>query len=308
MPEVLSPLFQKAFEVMQLGVTITDPAGVILYVNPADAAMHGYSVEELLGKNVRIFSTSRHWKVLGIEEMKALKSWRRESVNRRKDGSLFPVNLLSDVVLDTQGEPLGIVTICEDITDRKIADEVRRKEQEKLERLLHDALHDPLTGLANRVLYVDRLTGAYNRARRRKGYLFAVLFMDLDNFKRVNDEHGHLTGDQVLTEVARRLENCLRPVDTVARFGGDEFAILLDDINDEPDALNIVDRLQSELQRPLHLEGREIRVTASIGVSIGMHESSLPGDLLRQADEAMYRAKDAGKAQSSVTRHRLRSN
>lgn len=307
MIEDLSLLFQKAFEVMQLGVTLTDPSGVILYINAADANMHGYTSEELIGKNVRIFSTSRHWKVLGIEEMKSLKSWRRESINRRKDGSLFPVVLLSDFVLSSDGEPLGIVTICEDITDRKIADETRRKEQEKLEKLLHDALHDPLTSLANRVLYVDRLTGAYNRARRRKEYLFAVLFMDLDNFKLVNDEYGHLTGDQVLAEAARRLENCLRPVDTVARFGGDEFAVLLDDINDEADALNIVDRIQSELQRPMKIDDKEIRITSSIGVSIGMYETNLPGDLLRKADEAMYRAKESGKAQYSVTRHPLPS-
>jgi diguanylate cyclase (GGDEF)-like protein/PAS domain S-box-containing protein len=307
MIEDLSLLFQKAFEVMQLGVTLTDPSGIILYINPADAGMHGYTSDELIGKNVRIFSTSRHWKVMSIEEMKLLKSWRRESVNRRKDGSLFPVALLSDIVLSSDGEPIGIVTICEDITDRKIAEETRRKDQEKLEKLLHDALHDPLTGLANRVLYVDRLTGAYNRARRRKGYLFAVLFMDLDNFKLINDAYGHLTGDLVLAESARRLEGCLRPVDTVARFGGDEFAVLLDDVNDEADALNIVDRIQSELHRPMKIEGKEIRITSSIGVSIGMHELSLPGDLLRQADEAMYHAKESGKAQYSIARHPLPS-
>lgn len=307
MSEDLSLLFHRAFEVMQLGVTLTDPSGAILYINPADAGMHGYTADELIGKNVRIFSTSRHWKVMGIEEMKSLKSWRRESVNRRKDGSLFPVILLSDIVLNAEGEPLGIVTICEDITDRRIADEMRRREQEKLEKLLHDALHDSLTGLANRVLYVDRLTGSYNRARRRKEYLFAVLFMDLDNFKVVNDLHGHLIGDQVLAEAARRLEDCLRPVDTVARFGGDEFAVLLDDINDEADALNIVDRIQSELHRPMTIEGKEIKITSSIGVSIGMYQTSLPGDLLRQADEAMYRAKESGKAQYSITRHTLPS-
>lgn len=305
--EDLSPLFQKAFEVMQLGVTLTDATGVILYINAADAGMHGYTPEELIGKNVRLFSTSRHWKVMTIEEIKSLKSWRRESVNRRKDGSLFPVVLLSDIVLGPDGEPLGIVTICEDITDRKIEEEARQKDQEKLEKLLHDALHDPLTGLANRVLYYDRLTGAYNRARRRKAYLFAVLFMDLDNFKLVNDVHGHHAGDQVLIEASRRLEECLRPVDTVARFGGDEFAVLLDDINDESDALIIVDRIQVELQRPMAVEGKDIRITSSIGVSIGMHESNLPGDLLRQADEAMYRAKEAGKAQYSITRHPLPS-
>lgn len=302
----LSLLFTHAFEVMQLGVTITDHSGNILYINPADAAMHGYTPDELIGKNVRIFSTSRHWKMLSLEEMKNIKSWRRESINKRKDGSLFPVLLLSDVVLNTDGEPVGIVTICEDITNRKVAEEVRRKDQEKLEKLAHDALHDPLTGLANRALFVDHLAGAFNRARRRTGYLFAVAFMDLDNFKLINDAHGHMVGDQVLSEVARRLDNCLRPVDTVARFGGDEFAILLDDISDESDAINIVERIESEIQRPMTVDGKEIKTTASMGISVGIGENNLPGDLLRQADEAMYHAKEAGKAQYSMVRIGLR--
>lgn len=302
MLEDLSLLFFKAFEVMQLGVTLTDPSGVILYINPVEAAKHGYSPDELIGKNVRIFSTSRHWKVLSLEEMKSLKSWRRESVNKRKDGSLFPVMLLSDVVINSDGDPVGIVTLCEDITDRKVLEEVRRKDQEKLEKLAHDALHDPLTGLSNRALFIDHLNGAFNRARRRKEYLFAVLFMDLDNFKPINDENGHMFGDQVLVEIARRLNGCLRPVDTVSRFGGDEFAILIDDINDDSDAMNIVERIQSELRRPIVIDKKQVQLTASIGVSIGIQENNLPGDLLRQADEAMYHAKEAGKAQYSVMR------
>ncbi len=125
--------FEKALETMQIGVTITDLEGNILYINPADLKMHGYSVEELKGKNVRIFAPSETWKPLTIEKITSMKKWKRESINKRKDGSIFPVQLMSDVVINAQGKPIGIVTTCEDITERKDMEKEIKKRIEELE-------------------------------------------------------------------------------------------------------------------------------------------------------------------------------
>lgn len=172
----------RALNMVPVGVTITDTEGTILFVNPADAEIHGYKVDELLGRNVRLFSTSRHWKVLSPEELSRLKGWTRESVNRKKDRTLFPVQLFSDVITNDEGDVIGIITVCQDLTERKVNDDVREQEERRLRKLQHDALHDPLTGLTNRALFLDRLTVAYNRSRRKKDHAFAVFFLDLDNF------------------------------------------------------------------------------------------------------------------------------
>src|SRR6185295_12392227 len=134
-----------------------------------------------------------------------------------------------------------------------------------------------------------------NRARRRKDYLFAVLFLDLDRFKIINDSLGHAAGDELLVTVAHRLNECLRAVDTVARLGGDEFAVLLDDIQDTVEALHIAQRLQDEIKLPVMLEGEEVFVTASIGIALNLSGHNNPESILRDADSAMYQAKQNGK-------------
>jgi diguanylate cyclase (GGDEF)-like protein/PAS domain S-box-containing protein len=181
-----------------------------------------------------------------------------------------------------------------DISDRKIAEE----------QLFYDAFHDPLTGLPNRSLFMDRLSIAIARLRRQPEYQFAVLFLDLDRFKIVNDSLGHVVGDQLLSAIARRLELCLRSGDTVARLGGDEFVILLDEINDISDSTEIADRIQMELRAPFNLDGHQVVVTASIGITLGGISHSdrcyWPGNLLRDADIALYQAKAMGKARYQV--------
>jgi len=177
-----------------------------------------------------------------------------------------------------------------DITERKLAEQ----------RLLHDAFHDALTGLRNRSLFIDRLGRTLRRARHSEGPAFAVLFLDLDRFKGVNDSLGHMVGDQLLVAFARRLEDCLRPQDTVARLGGDEFAILLDDIDDVTDAARIAERIHGELSQPFLLGGQEVFATASIGIAAGAAHYERPDDLLRDADMAMYRAKSLGKARHEL--------
>ncbi len=175
---------------------------------------------------------------------------------------------------------LGVMT---DITDRRVLEE----------RLERQALHDPLTDLPNRRLFADRLRHALEGTRRRGGGV-AVLFTDLDDFKVVNDSLGHEAGDLLLTVVAQRLGRCVRPEDTLARFGGDEFVVLIEDVGDISEAVKLAERITEELRRPFVLEGRELHVSASVGISSGNVRTKTPEELLRDADTAMYRAKDGG--------------
>ena len=161
-------------------------------------------------------------------------------------------------------------------------------------QLEHDAYHDTLTGLPNRALLMDRLRQAIRRSKRRPDYRFVLLFLDLDRFKLINDSLGHQAGDQVLISIARRLEVCLRPTDTVARLGGDEFVVLLDDLKDT-DAQTVAGRIRQELSSPFRIEGREVFISASIGITHGTSDLERAEDMLREADTAMYRAKSAGK-------------
>ena len=168
------------------------------------------------------------------------------------------------------------------------------------EQLKNEALHDSLTALPNRVLFMERLRYAHSRAQGRKGYLFAVLFLDLDRFKLLNDSFGHTFGDLLLIQVAQKLKVCLRGEDTIARMGGDEFAILLDDLGEPVQAERLAERLQKELAEPFELKGREIRTTASIGIALSTIGYQRPEDLLRDADTAMYRAKSSEKGKYEV--------
>jgi diguanylate cyclase (GGDEF)-like protein len=172
---------------------------------------------------------------------------------------------------------------------------VSRELQESHEHFRHTAFHDALTNLPNRALLADHLRIAIERARRR-GHLFAVLFLDLDRFKNINDSLGHAAGDCLLVETARRLENCSRPSDTVARLGGDEFAVLLDGLESECDAVRVAARVLEQLARPFHLGGHEVYTAASIGITLSTHGYEDPENVLRDADTAMYRAKEKGKA------------
>ncbi|MCA1616723.1 MAG: EAL domain-containing protein, partial [Acidobacteria bacterium] len=178
-------------------------------------------------------------------------------------------------------------------------DVTRRKQVE--EKLIHDAFHDGLTGLPNRALFMDHLKLAVGRAARpKKNYLFAVLFLDLDRFKNVNDSLGHTVGDQLLVATAHRIRGCLRQLDTVARFGGDEFAVLLDGVEDSNDAVRVAERLQRELNTPVSVGGHEVFTSASIGIALSSTGYERPEDVLRDADTAMYRAKAAGKARHEI--------
>ncbi len=181
---------------------------------------------------------------------------------------------------------------------RHIAEQERigRELKESREHFRHVAFHDTLTGLPNRSLLVDHLKSAIERVQNNPDHIFALVFLDLDRFKYINDSLGHIAGDQLLIAVARRLEGCLRPTDTVARLGGDEFAILLDNLDDYREAVMIAERAQQELTHPLNLGGHEVYTTASIGITLSTIGYEHPEDILRDADTAMYHAKEKGKA------------
>ena len=176
-------------------------------------------------------------------------------------------------------------------SDRRQAEKALR---DYAERLRYNAFHDALTGLPNRALFMDRLEHALEQGKRYQDHLFAVLFLDLDRFKVVNDSLGHILGDQLLIAIARRLEACLRPTDTIARLGGDEFTILLEGLSDISDTIRIAERIQAELTLPFNLGGQEVFTTASIGIALSATGYSQAEDLLRDADIAMYRAKVFG--------------
>ena len=191
---------------------------------------------------------------------------------------------------DASGSVYRLAGSQTDITERKAIEA----------QLLHDACHDALTGLPNRVLFQDRLAHAVEVAKRHKESLFSVIFLDFDRFKVINDSLGHLVGDQLLIAIARRLENCIRHQDTIARLGGDEFAILLEDIQDINDATAIANRIQRALVNPFLLNQQEIVMTVSMGIALGSSEYEHIEDVLRDADTALYRAKVLGKAQYAV--------
>ncbi len=209
---------------------------------------------------------------------------------RHQDGTWRWMLSRGLAVRDPEGRAYRLAGSMTDVTERKTAEE----------QLVHDALHDALTGLPNRALFNEELRLAIDRRRRRADYGFTVLFLDLDRFKVVNDSLGHLAGDTLLTELSARIHRCLRPGDRVARLGGDEFTILLDDIDDVPDATRIADRIQAELAAPFVIGGREVYTTASMGIALSATGYTEPEAVLRDADLAMYRAKARGRARYEV--------
>jgi diguanylate cyclase (GGDEF)-like protein/PAS domain S-box-containing protein len=280
-------VFRAAFEHSPIGVAVVAPDGRYRRVNPALCEFLGYSEHELLAMHWWDVTEPSQLEVDRERTAKLLKgeinSYQLEKQYVHARGHLVWALLSATLVRDADDEPLYFVCQIQDITNRKVTEE----------RLIELALHDPLTGVANRLLFMDRLALALARADRRVSPV-AVLFLDLDLFKEVNDRFGHRAGDQVLINTAKRIQSVVRPSDTVARLGGDEFAILCEDMNTEQDAVAIAERLCREFTRPVSIDGGETRVTASIGIAFAQ-EGDDPDSLLRNADAAMYSVKEGGR-------------
>ena len=278
--------YRQLFERAHDAIYMTTRAGGFIDVNPAMIEMFGYTRTELLSRNASdlyLHPSDRTRFQKEIEKSGFVRE--HELQMKRKDGRVLHCLKTASVDLDESGKVIGYQGILHDITERKRAESV----------LVHSAFHDPLTGLPNRALLMDRLERLQSYARRHKKYKFALMYMDLDRFKTVNDSFGHLVGDQLLISVARRLEGCVRQEDTVARLGGDEFAVILDAITDGSHATRVAERILHELQVPFHIEGRDIGTVNSIGIALSVTGYDVLEDMIRDADAAMYRAKTGGR-------------
>jgi diguanylate cyclase (GGDEF)-like protein/PAS domain S-box-containing protein len=270
-------------------ILITNPARKILYVNPAFTAITGFDLPDVLGKDPKILSAGRHDKQFYRDFWNAIDNndhWAGEIWDRRKDGSVYPKWLSVHVLRDDGGRLTHYVGMFTDITERKQAEQ----------RIAHLAHHDPLTGLANRTAFEARLEQAIADARRHERKL-ALLFIDLDRFKNINDSLGHAVGDLLLMEIAGRLAERLRESDIVARLGGDEFVVVLPEMPDGTHAGLVAQTLLEALARPVHTESHELHTTGSIGVAIFPEDGDNPDALMQSADTAMYEAKTAGRNQ-----------
>lgn len=275
-----------AFE-SQDGMIVTDAQRTMLRVNHAFTQISGYAVDEVIGKTPRMLQSGRHdadfyaamWATIQTEGV-----WHGEIWNRRKNGEIYPEQITITAVKDSFGQVTHYVAVLRDITERK------RLEKE----IAQLAFFDTLTQLPNRRLFNDRLTQALARAQREQSSL-ALMFIDLDKFKPINDTYGHEAGDGVLQAVAKRIESGLRASDTAARVGGDEFLVLLPDLQSHDDALAVAEKIRLALEQPfVTSNGVTLLASASIGIAIYPDQARVQEDLLRLGDRAMYEAKNAG--------------
>lgn len=280
-------LAARVFENAAEGVIVTDADANILDVNPGFTDATGYLREELLGQNPRLLQSGRHKREFYEEMWRTLLregQWQGEIWDRYKSGEIAPRWLSIVAVKDGSGKTINYVGVSRDISEAK------RAERELWRR----AYHDPLCGLPNRDLMFDRLRQAMGYAKR-SGRSVAVMLIDLDGFKAVNDTLGHAAGDQLLVEITKRLKECVRENDTVARLGGDEFAIILVEMEEIGDVDRVSAKIGEAVARPVLAGGQEARVTASVGIAIFPDHGDEAETLLEHADSAMYRAKKEGR-------------
>lgn len=276
----------RAVEQSPASVVITDPQGIIEYVNPRFTKVTGYGADEVVGKRPNVLKSGVQppefyrdlWQTIS-----AGREWRGEFCNRAKDGTEFWESASISPVFDPQSRIIHYVAVKEDITEKR----------RQVEQIRHLALHDALTGLPNRVLGMDRLKHAMERASR-EGCKAALLYLDLDGFKPINDAMGHDAGDAVLRQVAGRIADSIRKVDTAARMGGDEFVVILSDVWDAQFVELAARRILASLAAEMDCLGAPCSVRASIGVSVFPEHGRDRETLLRNADTAMYQAKNAG--------------
>jgi diguanylate cyclase (GGDEF)-like protein/PAS domain S-box-containing protein len=287
----------QAIEQSPVSVIITNPEGDIEYVNSTFEKVSGYVLGEVKGKNPNILKSGmipdrvyhRLWQAISSGQ-----SWEGEFQNKKKDGTLFWEYAHIAPVLNDQGEIEHYISVKEDITTRK----------QNEEQILHQAHFDNLTDLPNRFLAMDRLTQMLNESKRSREKV-SVLFIDLDDFKKINDSLGHEVGDKVLIEASRRLLTAVRTGDTVARLSGDEFIVLLSGLHKPEAAQIIAEKILDSFRRIFEIDGRELLITASIGIAIYPDDSDTTSGLLRSADSAMYHSKESGRNTFSFFTERM---
>lgn len=280
-------LAATVFDTVDTAVLVTDKNARIIKVNPAFTEITGYTAAEAIGKSPNILSSGSHPEAFFKEmwaTLKATDSWQGEISNRRKNGEYYIEWLSINAVRDTDGNVINYVSLFTDISERKAA-------EDHLHNLAH---YDALTGLPNRILLADRLQQAIVAARREKS-LMALMFIDLDKFKPVNDTHGHNIGDLLLKEVSRRILACLRESDSAARVGGDEFVVLLHNVEEQADAVAVGEKIRHALNEPFMISDKHLEISSSIGVAVYPEHGNDEKELLKHADIAMYYAKDAGR-------------
>ena len=280
-------LSQLVFISSSEGILVTDDKGNIESVNPAFTTATDYSLQELLGKTPSLLKSSHQthefyenmWSSLARDG-----HWQGEIWNRRKDGDVIPQWLSINATKDDLGETTHYVALYTDISEIKMAED----------RLLHLAHHDPLTGLPNRTLFQDRLSLAISHAKRNKG-MVALIFLDLDHFKRINDTLGHNVGDLLLQSMASRIQSCIRESDSVARMGGDEFTVILPNVKQLEDAMVVAQKIIEAMSHPFQLDKHELQCSTSIGIALFPKDGNNIDTLIKSADTAMYSAKKAGR-------------
>lgn len=286
--------FHGAFSSAAIGMALVSANGAILQVNPAVCKMLGYREDELIGGAIGAFMSARDFSLL-LNDIEAISTNVQTHVQREldcvdKNGVRFSVAFNVSLFAAVPGAPADLIVQMQDIRSRKLAEA----------KLMHIAFHDALTGLPNRAYFREQLARVIARSKRSSGAQFALMFLDFDRFKAVNDSLGHAAGDELLVGFATRIKGVLRPTDTVARLGGDEFAVLVEDLHDDSGVLDLAKRLQETFRAPFRIQGTNITSSASIGIAFGADRYETPDDIIRDADLAMYKAKAAGKAQYAV--------
>lgn len=280
-------LAASVYEASSEGIMVTDGQNRIVGVNPAFTKITGYGMPEVLGQDPRILKSGQHDQAFYQAMWQSIletDAWQGEIWNCRKDGSRYPAWMTINTIFDDAGEVIRRTCIFSDITDKKLAEE----------RIHHLARHDALTGLPNRMLCMDRLNLAIAAAKRDKSQL-ALLYIDLDNFKPVNDNLGHLVGDQLLQVVAERMLKCVRESDTVARIGGDEFVVLLPTVKETSDSLLVAEKIRGAIAQAFEVAGHSLAISSSIGIAVYPTHGEDAQALVIQADTAMYLAKRSGR-------------
>ncbi|HEO66119.1 MAG TPA: sensor domain-containing diguanylate cyclase, partial [Spirochaetes bacterium] len=281
--KLAAAVFQNTTE----GIMVTDASGILQSVNSAFSRITGYSMDDVIGRKASILESGEQDKDFYIkmwDELREKRSWKGELWNRRKGGDIYPELLSISAVEDNHGEVLHYVGLFSDISERK-----------KYEELIqYKANHDPLTDLPNRRMFYESLNRDLAQGERNRSRL-ALLFLDLDGFKTINDTLGHDIGDLLLQEIARILEECIRKGDLVARVGGDEFIILLSGVSDRKAGSRVADIILQKIHEPITLKGHPVVIGASIGISCFPDDGNQADDLVKMADDAMYKAKEMGK-------------